>query len=175
MTQYLPSPDGMKKGFWGKLWGGITSVFMPQKYTADKNQETQFYLEASRQAQNQQLHEERQALQKAEMQLRAWQHQSNLDFQAEQQEANRQTQIMLADAQRLLTLQEGERNRAMMRELEELRQEFQAHENQLSREHSLKVEEFRVNMQRWVIAEQKATQLRMKEIDVTACAGVAFV
>ncbi|WP_161575412.1 SUMF1/EgtB/PvdO family nonheme iron enzyme [Beggiatoa leptomitoformis] len=133
----------------------MKSIFTPQAYVADKNQETQFYLEASRQAQNQQLHEERQALQKAEMQLRAWQHQSNLDFQAEQQEA-----------QRLLTLQEGERNRAMMRELEELRQDFQAHENQLSREHSLKVEEFRANMQRWVITEQKATQLRLKEIDV---------
>ncbi|OQW92405.1 MAG: hypothetical protein BWK78_01800 [Thiotrichaceae bacterium IS1] len=185
-------PGEPQKSVLGKIWSGAISslkaVFLPWVYTADSSIENQRALEISRQAHNKELEAQRQVFRKAELELSEWQRRNNLSFQAIQNEHhrdlqretarlqhdttttegrfNRQVQKELAEAQRLLTTVEGDKNRQLQEYLAQLQRELTANEGQLNREQSLNLEMIRVEMQRWIIEQQKALQLKIKEIDV---------
>ena len=93
------------------------------------------------------------------------QRRDNLAFQAEEQEKNRQLQAWLAELNRELITQEGKLNRQLQRELADLNRQVQVSEGKLNREHTLRLEKFRAEMQRWAFAQQRELQLQLKQLD----------
>lgn len=185
MTKRLQGKS--EKGLWGKVWNGVKAVFVPQVYQADRIAETQRDNTERVIESNQQLEKSRQAFRKAELELQESQRRDNLFFQAEQNKKNRELQVALAEFNRQTIAFEGKQNRQLQAYLAELNREavayegrmnrqlqaelaelnrmFQANEGKLNREHSLKLELFRANLQKWMFEQQKALQLQLKQID----------
>jgi len=195
MTKRLQGKS--EKGLWGKVWNGVKAVFVPQVYQADRIAETQRDNTDRIVIGNEKLEKSRQAFRKAELELQELQRKDNLFFQAEQNKKNRELQVALAEFNRqtiafegrqnrqlqayLAELNreavayEGKMNRQLQAELSELNRMFQANEGKLNREHSLKLELFRANVQKWMFEQQKELQLQLKQIDAEIARELRFI